>query len=191
VSDPCTGSVGWDPATRVLSLSNNATLTLTGHTYSFCRIQLRNFSKLLVATRPSPLRVFIDSPENCGNAAGAGSVSLQQNTDITNLNPDPAELQLYAVGSAAKTTSIDFSNSSSADTIMSIYAPSSTVSLTNNVHIIGAVAAKTVVMQNLTSITYDSRVEGITGSDQAVVYQNPLWQECTNEPTGVRIDSGC
>ena len=56
---------------------------------------------------------------------------------------------------------------------MAVYAPSSTVSLENNVHIVGAVAAKKVVMQNYTSITYDSRVEDITGSDFARVYQNP------------------
>ena len=74
---------------------------------------------------------------------------------------------------------------------MAVYAPSSTVSLENNIHVVGAVAAKKVVMQNYTSITYDSRVEDITGSDFARVYQNPAWQECTNEATGVALDSGC
>jgi len=190
-SDPCTGNVSWNATTRVLDLSNTATLTLSGDTYSFCRIQLRNSARLQIATVPGPLRIYIDSPEHCGNGAGAGSVSLQQNTDITNLNADPIKLQLYAAGSPNKATSVQFANSSSADTIMAVYAPSSTVSLENNVHVVGAVAAKKVVMQNFTSITYDSRVEDITGSDFARIYQNPAWQECTNDATGVALDSGC
>ncbi len=190
-SDPCTGNVTWNATTRTLELDNTATLTLAGDTYSFCRIQLRNSSRLLIATLPGPLRIYIDSPENCGNRPGSGSVSLQQDTDVTNLNADPIKLQLYAAGSANRSTSIQFANHTSADTVMAVYAPSSTVSLENNIHIVGAVAAKKVTMQNYTSITYDSRVEDITGSDFARVYQNPRWQECTNETTAAALDSGC
>ena len=83
------------------------------------------------------------------------------------MNADPIKLQLYALGSASRATSVQFANHTSADTIMAVYAPSSTVSLENNIHVVGAVAAKKVVMQNYTSITYDSRVEDITGSDFA------------------------
>ena len=61
-------------------------------------------------------------------------MSLQQNTDITNLNADPIKLQLFAAGSAEPGDQRRVRQHSSADTIMAIYAPSSTVSLENNIH---------------------------------------------------------
>ena len=69
-SNPCTGIVSWNAVTRVLSLNNNATVTLAATSYSFCRIELANSSRLLIATHRAPLKIYIDSPENCGTLLG-------------------------------------------------------------------------------------------------------------------------
>ncbi len=65
--DPCTDCSGidWDPATRILRLRNNSTLTLGGGLYSFCGIEIENTAQLKVAVRPlgTGIRLFIDSPE--------------------------------------------------------------------------------------------------------------------------------
>jgi hypothetical protein len=74
---------------------------------------------------------------------------------------------------------------------MSIYAPYSTVNLANPVNITGAIAAASVLMQNSATVTYDSRVGGITGGGIPVYRSTRQWIECTSTPTGPAVDSGC
>ena len=190
--DSCTtcAKVGWDPNTRVLSLTNNATLTLGGNTYSLCRLDLKNSAQLKVAVNAT-VRIYIDSPEHCGGTAGMGSVSLQNSSGILNLNSDPTTLQLYMVGSPDIPTTLDFANSFASTMLMAIYAPYSTVFLHNGVSITGAVAAASVPIQNGSSITYDQRVANITGGGIPVYRSTRKWVECTSTPPDAVVNSGC
>src|SRR5205807_180831 len=147
----------WNAASRTLSLKNSATLTLTGNVYSFCELDINNNAQLIIGTRaPSapPLKIYIDAPENCPGVSGAGSVTLRNGASISNLNVDPTTLQLYVVGSSQTATSVDFQNNFQEQIPMIIYAPQSSVSLENHTTIVGAIAAKTVSLQNNTGITY-------------------------------------
>jgi hypothetical protein len=122
-----------------------------------------------------------------------GSVKLENNSSIVNLNEDPTTFQLYASGSATKATAIEFENvgDPAPEVAMAIYAPQSTFSMKNNTGIVGAVAAKSIQLTNSTQIVYDNRTGDITATDQARVYKNPEWVECTSAPTGAAVDSGC
>jgi hypothetical protein len=195
--DPCSScsSINWSPATRVLELKNNATLTLGGSVYSLCRLDLDNTSQLKIAVRPpgSAVRIYIDSPENCGGGSGMGSVSVRNNASIVNLNADPTTLQLYVVGSPTKATSVDFSNGVDveSDMLMAIYAPYSTVTMRNNVGLTGAIAARQLVLQNNASLTYHDRIGDITTGSSVRLYRGEEYVECSNEPPTAAIDSGC
>jgi hypothetical protein len=195
--DPCSScsSVDWDPATRVLKLTNNATLTLGGSVYSLCRLDLDNTSQLKIAVRPpgTAVRIYMDSPESCGGGNGMGSVSVRNNASIVNLNPDPTTLQLYVVGSPTKATSVDFSNGVDvqSDMLMAVYAPYSTVTMRNNVNLTGAIAARQLVLQNNASLTYHDRIGDITTGSLVRLYRGEEYVECANEPSTAAIDSGC
>lgn len=190
--DSCTtcGKVGWDPSTRVLSLSNTATLTLGGNIYSFCRVDLQNSAQLKVAVNAT-VRIYLDSPEHCGGTSGMGSVTLANQSGILNLNADPTTLQLYLVGSPSIPTTLDFANSFESTMLMSIYAPYSTVFLHNSITITGAVAAASVPMQNGATINYDQRVGNIKGGGIPVYRSSSRWVECTSTPPAAAVDSGC
>jgi hypothetical protein len=195
--DPCTScsNIDWNPTTRVLGLRNNATLTLGGSVYSFCRLDLDNTAQLKVAARPSgtAVRIYIDSPENCGGGNGMGSVSVRNNSSIVNMNTDPTTLQLYVVGSSTTATSVDFSNGVDLETdlIMAIYAPNSTVTMRNNTRLIGAVAARQLVLQNNASLVYSERIADITSGSMVRLYRDAEYRECSNDQTTTAVDSGC
>jgi hypothetical protein len=195
--DPCTScnNVNWNPSTRVLSLSNNSTLTLGGSVYSFCRLDLDNTAQLRIPARPlgSAVRIYIDSPEHCGGGNGMGSVSVRNNSSIVNVNADPATLQLYVVGSSTIATSVDFSNGLdlATDMIMAIYAPNSTVTLRNNVRMTGAIAARQLVLQNNATLTYHDRIADITSGSLLRLYRTAEYRECSNNQETSEIDSGC
>src|SRR3954454_3127533 len=89
--DPWTSpsDISWNPTTRVLTMSKTSTVTLSGDIYSFCRIQLSGSATIRIAARSAtqlPLRIYMDTPENCGGAAGMGSVGLSQSAAFQNLN---------------------------------------------------------------------------------------------------------
>jgi hypothetical protein len=193
--DPWTLPLGitWNPASRALVLKNGSTLTLTGNVYSLCRLEISNGAQLIIAPRnlsAPPLRIYIDEPENCGSVAGAGSVELGNLGSITNVNSNPATLNLYVVGSSAGTpTSIEFSNSSAAMSLL-VYAPRSSVSLENGAAIIGAVAAKSVSLAGTAQVTWHQ------GADEVSVpvlqlFRRQSWTECSARKTAAAVDSGC
>jgi type II secretory pathway pseudopilin PulG len=198
-SDTCTtcGRVSWTPTTKVLSLSNNATLTLGGGVYVFCKVTLSNSSKLRIASGAS-VKVYIDSPEHCATAgSGAGSVTMTQSSTLENGNPgnppNPSAFQLYMVGSTnpATPTSLEFANAATGDVVLAVYAPNSAVHLQNGVHFFGALAAKSIPIDNGATITYDPRIGSIVEGVIPVYRATRSWRECTTKPTGAAVNSGC
>ena len=192
-ADVCTScdQIEWDPATRVLKLRNDSTLTLSGDVYNFCQLELHNSAQLIVAARPpnSPLKVYIDTPESCGT--GLGSAVFRNNTGIVNLNSDPTTFQIRVAGSPTAATSVSFENSFDASMIMAVYAPQSTVSMHNNLSLIGALAGKHVHMQNNTQLTYHERIGDIASGSSIRVYNDQDYVECTTAATGSLPDDGC
>ena len=83
--DPCTdcGGIDWDPATRMLRLRNNSTLTLGGGVYSFCGIEIENTAQLKIPARPlgTGIRIFIDSPEQLRRRRDGIGLGAQQRHD--------------------------------------------------------------------------------------------------------------
>jgi hypothetical protein len=192
-ADACTScnKIDWDPATRVLKLRNDSTLTLSGDVYNFCQLELHNSAQLIVATRPpgSPLKIFIDTPENCGT--GLGSAVFRNNTGMVNLNSDPTTLQLRVVGSATAATGVSFENSFDSTMIMAVYAPNSTVTMQNNITLVGALAGKLVQLQNNTQLIYHERIDDIASGSSIRVYQDQDYVECGLVTTGTAPDEGC
>ncbi len=94
--DQCTScsGVNWNPSTRVLELRQNSTLTLGGNVYSFCRLELDNTAQLKIAARElgTAVRIYMDSPENCGGGNGMGSVSVRNDSQIVNMNTIPDDV---------------------------------------------------------------------------------------------------
>jgi hypothetical protein len=192
--DTCSGcgNISWNATTRVLEVANNSTLTLTGDVYSLCSLTVANNSTLRIAPRTTPLKIYIDSPEQCGGGAGMGSVSVVNSGLIQNLNTSPATLQLYVAGSTSANTTVTIGNSgSSAGTILFVYAPNSVVSLTNNVHVTGSVISKSITFGNHATVVYDESVEDLLSGSPIPIYTQETYKECASEPTGAEPDSGC
>ena len=52
------------PRTRQLAIDHNSSLTLTGQTYSFCKLTLSSNSALYIAAGQT-VNIYFDSPEHC------------------------------------------------------------------------------------------------------------------------------
>lgn len=162
---PLTGGVEWTAATRELRVWGNARLTLTGATYSFCRLRLEGQAILQIASSSPTTRIFIDDPANChlanGNA-GAGQVTADGQARFVNCHTQahPETLQLYAVGNPTTATTQTLAGTGSLSatllattcglsvpaggTPMTIYAPRSQVDLNGSFTVTGQVAGNAV-----------------------------------------------
>jgi hypothetical protein len=179
---------------RVLTVNSGGVLTMTGDVYNFCKLNL-NGGTINIPARTTPLRIYIDTPDNCSAVGStAGSVYFKGGGEFNNLSTNPGLVVLLVAGSATKATTVELSSndsSSSADISLAIYAPNSTVDYANNLKFIGAVVSKSLTLKNNAQLTYDSRVEGITSGSTSRFYQGYDYKECANNPTSTAPDSGC
>jgi hypothetical protein len=183
--------ISWDPTTRALRLQNGATLTLTGNVYSFCSLEIDNNSELQISPRSTPLKIYMDAPENCPGVSNAGSAILRNGGAIRNLNSDPATVQFYMMGSSTSETKLDYDNNFQTTVNMLIYAPQSSVSFENYTSITGAVAAKKVSLENNTSVIWHESADDVTIDGLLPLFRRQAWVECTTNVTGTAPDAGC
>jgi hypothetical protein len=74
---------------------------------------------------------------------------------------------------------------------MSVYAPNSTVTMRNNTSLVGAIAARSLVLQNNATLTYSDRIADITSGSMVRLYRTAEYRECSSGQVASEVDSGC
>jgi hypothetical protein len=151
--EPWTSTVPWNATTRTISTANNGTVTLGGGDYFICKLLLSNNSHLIMADGAT-VRIFFDTPENCGLTAGSKQIDVSNNSDITATGYQPTLGQydlpgLYLTGSSSIPTMVEWSPNGGTNELI-LYAPNTEVLIRNNATIVGIIAGKTVHIENST-----------------------------------------
>lgn len=141
----------WDAATRTIETGNNATLTLGGGDYFVCKLHLSNNSHLIMA-EGAKVRVFFDTPENCGLSDGENQIYISNNANITatGYQPELGEYEMpgfYLFGSTSISTRVEWKNNSGTNELI-LYAPNSEIVLKNNATFHGVIVGKSVELAN-------------------------------------------
>jgi len=173
----------WNPSTssRTIYASNNTTLTLGGGDYWICRLYVKNNSHLVMADG-AKVRIFFDTPENCGIQSGEKQIDINNNADIsaTGYQPELGKFDVpgfYLMGSTKIATTVELSNNGTSNELL-IYAPNSDILIKNNATYTGVLAGKTVHLDNNAIVRQDAGFEPpkIGG---ATIYQRQSYVECT------------
>jgi hypothetical protein len=179
--DPNT-KVDFNPSTRVLTMNNNATLTLTGGIYNFCEFDAPNNATITLATNVHTA-VYIDSPSdpNSGCPAGTGNLKLSNNVTWVNLSQDPTALQLYVYGNPSQpgVNVVNFTNNTAFWGVL--FAPSSTINLSNssnNSAFWGAITGYVLNTSNNYHFNWIAKAGTIQANSQGVYYRT-AWAQCT------------
>ncbi len=188
--------VVWDPVKRTLSLTGQKTaLTLSGAVYSLCRLTLSQNSTLYIAPG-TQTQIFFDSPEACGLAPWDPTNSTTQkntaqlwaesNTRITSSNPAALNLGLYFVGSNTIPTGILMSSNTDSNAAcvqnFVIYAPLTYVELNSNSTYCGAIAAKSIHLDQNAIFNTDSPSQQIILPNTPPHYALQKFVDCTAAP---------
>jgi hypothetical protein len=171
----------WNSSTRTILASNNTTLTLGGGDYFVCRLYVKNNSHL-VMDADAQVRIFFDTPENCGIQAGEKQIDINNNADVTatGYQPEIGKFDMpgfYVMGSPTIPTTIEFSNNSGTNEFI-LYAPNTDIVIKNNAVYTGVIAGKTVHLDNNAIVRQDEGFEPpqIGG---ATIYERQSYVECT------------
>lgn len=201
-SDTKTGNVIWDPDTKTLELHGNASLTLGGTQYLFCRLIMDGSSKLIMAKNAGVLgsdgtrhvELYFDSPENCGLGDGAVQVSVTGTASIisTGYNPNAGVFDLaaiYMLGSDELDTYAIFNGTGNVDNEFLLYAPRTQVELGGTAEYVGPVAGLTLETYGTALITSQANMPN-PDVDVVVLYKRERYVECTGA-SGTPPDANC
>jgi hypothetical protein len=180
---------------RELFINTNSAVTLTGGTYSFCKLTLRSNTSLYVAPGHTAA-IYFDSPEACGYT-GPGTVTqldMNSNSRITSTDGSPANVALLFVGSSTLSTQILLSSNTVAGTTCQqnfvIYAPLTNIEMNSNSTYCGAIGAKSLHMDSNADLKTDANLSNLLLPPVNPHYSNPQFVEC-NSTAGTAPNSGC
>lgn len=168
---------------RAIYVANNSTLTLGGGDYFICKLTVKNNGSLVMA-EGAQVRIFFDTPENCGLDPGDKQIDINNNADViaTGYQPEIGKFDLpgfYVMGSESYSTTIEISpNSGSFE--MVLYAPNSHILIKNNAIVTGVVAGRTVHLENSIMRQDDGFNPPEIGG--ATIYERQSYVECTGVP---------
>jgi hypothetical protein len=181
--------VSFNAATRVLSMANNASLTLGGGIYNFCSFTTMNNVTITLAGI-AKTEIIIDSPDdpNSGCPAGTGTLSIKNNAIITNSSQDTTALQLFVYGTNDGNNVVTLGNNGTFSGV--VYAPQSTINITNNGAFNGAVAGNNVNLINNFNFKWDSSDQYLQATSTGLYYRT-AWAACVPTPPTSDLGSGC
>jgi hypothetical protein len=164
-----------------------------GGDYFICGLYANN-GQLIMAGGPGvQVRIFLDTPENCGFEDGDVQIQITGNANVKSTGYNPKENMFnvpgfYVLGSTSITTEIDLSGNSGTNELI-LYAPNSDVEVGGGATWIGMMAGKTIRLHGNPEITSDP------GIDTPDIYFTSLWEpthfvECTGA-TASPPDASC
>jgi hypothetical protein len=197
------GTIAWNSAQRTLIVSAGATLTLGGGNYSLCSLELRGSSQLL-ATSPTAVNVYFDSPENCGQSSGIDQLLTARSSTISATSRYPGDLALLFAGSESRVSEAQLAGQSPGSSCATstvpwqavIYAPRTDVTIrqSERMHMCGGLAARSLrlmrgaILQIQPGLASTWRVPGTERGH----YTAGRFAECSAAPAeGGAPDAGC
>ena len=156
--------------------------------YYFCNVYLDNSIKLrLPANRE--VKIYVDSPTRTGSPCATGGRVHLRNSIDWNWPSGPglaSNLEFYLAGTGGEDLYLE--NSIRASAVF--YAPNSFVDVNNSVEVNGAIAAKSILINNSIKFTWPADVRDDPGPGRRVSWSG--WYECRPNPSVASDpESGC
>jgi len=153
----------WDPVTRTITVTSNATMTMGGQDYFVCQLFVDNGDLIMAGADEVQVRIFFDTPENCGLSAGDTQLRIGGNGNVVSTGFNPSEESyrvpgFYLLGSLTTPTSVELTGHSGTNELI-LYAPNSDVELGGNAKWIGMIAGKSLRMHGTPIVESDPNIE--------------------------------
>jgi hypothetical protein len=186
VQDKRTSTEPWEASPKTINVKGEAALTIGGRDYLVCQINLQSGEMIMPAG--AHVRIFVDTPENCGLESGATQLEMGGNSKIvsTGYNPEQGTydvIEIYMLGNGA----VKLDGSTKSEVVL--YAPESDVSIAGNATWIGMIAGKTLNIPGNPTIESNPNIT-LPDYSFASLLRRTRYVECTGA-TGPTPDASC
>ena len=185
--DTWTKSNPWTASTRQINVGQQGTLTMNGGDYFICKLDIGPGTVYMSAQ--AHVRIFIDTPEHCGMAAGAVQLNISGNGNLVSSGYNPKQglyniPEIYLLGNGSVSI-----GANSGTNHMMLYAPLSALDMGGNAEWIGMFAAKSINLHGNPYFRSDPNIKepNITYSGR---FQRSRYVECTG-PTASPPNASC
>jgi Tfp pilus assembly protein PilX len=179
----------WDEKQKVITVKNNATLTLGGHDYLVCKVIVEG-GKVYMPFN-TEVNIYIDTPEHCGLAPGSVQFTVMNNGEIlsTAFNPSQESYaipNIYLLGDGSVYLKGNPSggigeNGQTSSEIM-IYGPQSTIEFDGSATWKGMVAGKKVIVKGNGKIESSSKFK-LPEKNLQPLFERTRYVECSGTST--------
>jgi Tfp pilus assembly protein PilX len=195
-SPPTWSGHGTGAGTRQLTLNGNQSLTLGGTNYSFCKLTLNSNTNLFIASGAT-VRIYFDTPENCGLLSPATQLTMNSNSSIQATGSSPTHLSLLFVGSGSGgVTRAQLNSNTQANYACQhdfvIYGPRTDIEMDSNSYFCGAMAGKSIHLDSNSDIETNNLAEDYqVPADVIQHYTAEEFRDCAASPPAPAPDYGC
>jgi hypothetical protein len=169
------GSGYWDASSRSIKITGNATLTMGGPDYLLCKINIQSGTIYMPAE--AHVRIFIDTPKNCGMAAGSVQVEVEGGGGIiSGYNPSQGFFEMpgiYVLGDGA----VNLEGNSGNNEVI-VYAPQSHIDIGGSAKWDALIAGNSLKIHGNPYLTADPRIKPPDLSFAALL-ERMRYVECT------------
>jgi hypothetical protein len=132
----------WDATNRIIDVGSQGTLTMNGNDYFICQLNIGPGTVYMSAQ--AHVRIFIDTPQNCGLSSGATQVNISGNGNIVSSGYNTGQgiyeiPAIYVLGNGQ----VSIGANSGTNHVM-IYAPQSEIDFGGGAEWIGMIAGKSI-----------------------------------------------
>jgi hypothetical protein len=199
-------AASWCPTTKVLKLTNDATVTLGGEApYVFCQLIIQDNTQLTMAAGKK-IQIIFESPEKCGLASGTAQMRVENSGRIVSQSYSPSKGNysapgFYFVGSTEsgskfRQTKLIMNGAATGNNVI-IYGPKTDIEITNGASFGGAVLGKTVYLDGGTRTkpegtgSFDPDENLPVASSGGGTYAQSAFIECTSTANETTPSTGC
>jgi hypothetical protein len=172
-----TATKPWDKAHRYINIDGSTSLTMGGENYFVCGLFIENGQ--LIMPVEAHVRIYVDTPENCGLSPGAVQVKITGNASIvsTAYKPEAGNFSVPGIYVLGEST-VDLSGTAGNKNELMLYAPYSDITISGSATWIGMFAGRSVRMNGTPRIESDP---GMTQPDLtwATLLERTRYVECT------------
>ncbi len=187
----------WCPKTKVLGLRNDSSVTLGGTApYVFCQLQIEGGGVLKIKAG-AEVQIIFESPESCGLPSGTTQLLINNGGKVEAEGAGNAmRAGFYFVGSSTRATKVKLEGGASVANFV-MYAPRTSVEISNGASFRGALLGKTITMHGGTWI----RPEGsefkpdenlpVEKTGSGGTYAQGAYVECSSTLNEAEPSTGC
>jgi hypothetical protein len=146
----------WYAKGKTINIPNNSTLSMGGRDYLVCGLFVNG---QLIMNAESEIRIFVDTPENCGLEPGAVQVEFTASANVSSTGYNPGQNSykipgIYVLGESK----VVLSGNSGTNEVM-VYAPKSEIEMQGNATWKGLFAGKSMYIHGNPTIESDPSIK--------------------------------